>query len=203
MIKVYQIYYNEASRLNCFDALPFIPYFNQLCTKYFENEVIKKLILEGLHVDCIYFGVVSHKFLKTPDKGRAKGFKPELLNTRLERTNPDVLSFFAHMKTGYIFNNSDKPTYETLFNGLMEHLNLSFRNNTRSSFVVLQNHFIARSAIYEDYVTNYLIPSIDWLESQELANNKTKYKGYTFHTFVLERLFMAYLNEFNLNCESW
>jgi hypothetical protein len=203
-VKVYQVYFDSTSERNCFGVEPFIPYFNEHCSVFFENEVISRLVTERKHEGCTWFGVVSHKFLKSPDKGKAKGFQPSQLLPRLERTNPDVLSFFPHLSTGFIFHNRDKSNYETIFNGLMTHMGLEFRCNQRSKFIVLQNHFFARAAIYEDYVINYLSPAMEWLKSCEIANQKTLYKGYTFHTFILERLFMAYLyKNKHLKCETW
>ncbi len=203
-VKIYQIYFDSASKHNCFWVEPFESYYNEHCTKYFENEVISRLVDERRHEGCTWFGIVSHKFLQSPDKGKANGFTPDQLLPRLERTNPDVLSFFPHLQTGFIMNNACRDTYDRIFNDLMQHLGLEYRAKTRSKFVVLQNHFIARSTIYEDYVLNYLNPAIAWLECCNEANTPTKYKGYTFHTFILERLFMAYLYKNKpLKCETW
>ncbi len=196
-VKVYQIYYNEETLKNCFSEKPFFNFLNLTKDVWFENSVIRTLVLNNKHMDSHYFGVVSHKFLKSPDKGRAKGFAPSLLAPFLEKHAPDVLSFFPHMRTGFLFHNRDKEMYCHIFNGLMEHMKLSFRCEQRSDFVVVQNHFITRSAIYGDYVYNYLIPAMGWLGGCKEANSKTLYHGYTFHTFILERLFMAYLNEHN------
>ena len=140
-VKIYQIYFDPISERNCFGVEPFVPYYNKNCSKYFENEVIKKLINDGAHFNNDWFGVFSHKFLQ-PNKGRAKGFAPELILPRLQKTNPDVLSFFPHLKTGFIMHNQDKATYKILFNGLMKHLDINFDVDTRSKFVVLQNHLL-------------------------------------------------------------
>src|SRR6478736_1740488 len=57
-MKVFQIYFDQAQ----IDKLEpgFRPYFNEKCTVFFENEVIRTLIEKGEHNDCTYFGITSY-----------------------------------------------------------------------------------------------------------------------------------------------
>ena len=70
-------------------------------------------------------------------------------------------------------------------------------------FIVMQNHFIAKSYIYEDYVLNWLIPAMKLIEQIPEASKEVPYKnfsGYTYYPFLCERLISTYIhvNRYNL-----
>ena len=201
-IRIHQIYYDNQSKSNCFpENNIFKPYFNQNCTKYFENSVIQKLLNNNEHLNYDYFGVVSHKFLKSRVKGKAIGFNNDTLLKRLQGV--EILTFFKHIRGGgQIFHNNDRNHYAKIYNELMEHLHLNFRENMKPRECILQNHFIARSDIYDRYKP-VLNDAIEFLESNQDANRITKYKGYTFHTFILERLIQAFVHHNKIKVISW
>lgn len=209
-LSVYQIYYQDQQK----DLInpSSIPYFNENLTVFFENKVILDLFKKD---DSEYFGCLSYKFEEK--NGVLVPFD------YIEKNNFDIYclggnSIFQHnvfefsrdshgAEWGYLFH---KMLLEALcnddhyiVNDLIENVNTG----------VYQNAVVARKEVYELYIESMLKPCMNWMVQtksiQHLINSQCKYGGshsleylkkhigyeyYTFHTFLLERLWSVFIH---------
>jgi hypothetical protein len=101
------------------------------------------------------------------------------------------------------------PGFLTIFRELLETLNIDI--DERPMIGLYQNAVIAKPDIYLDYVENFLLPTIRFFDScsdeiRKMLFKNANYKGvsgdrleesigvghYTYHTFILERLWSLY-----------
>lgn len=198
MYRIVQIFYDDESLKNCYINKNVALYYNPIPSPYFENSIIS----EAIHIipKYDYFGIWSHKHRV---KIQGPPFNFDLFEKRL---NVDVLAFQRWLKHGRIFSGQQEQEYKKLFNELMEELNTKYRFPNTPKFVVMQNHFIARSEILADYIETILNPSIKYMDEHEEYNQEVNYQGpvkYTYKPFICEKLFSAYLQDKKFKCEHW
>lgn len=153
-----------------------------------------------------YTGVFSWKF---QDKtGLSKNLLYKLLDTN-DYQGYDIIHFCRPLGKPYLeFTEENHHGFLKLFTLICNDLNLQVKEPIHT---IYSNFFIAKSEIYKSYISECLIPAIDLLENKykdlawKNANYKSgltekalkKYTGleyYTFHTFILERLFSVWIN---------
>jgi hypothetical protein len=215
-IKVFQIYFDDSQKVKLNPRS--IPYLNDNLTPLFENQVILDLQpqIEGSD----YFGVLSHKFeqkneINIPFELIEKGEYDIYCIGKNSIFNHNVLQFstdthgskwrflFFSMVSEVLFNNDS-----TLTLAVLESINKG----------IYQNAVICKSDIYNLYIESTLKPCSEWLENntslKSLLYSKCDYNGnlnpeqliskfgvphYTFHTFLLERLWSLFLQANKLN----
>lgn len=198
-INVYQIYYDENQKQQMF--LDTKPIFNKDLDIYFENRLILNLFTGGKIVGD-YFGLLSH-IARIKNNIKSK-YISELIDG-----NYDIYSFTydKHDVLGYA--NKCHPDFLNIFTGILNYLNIDV--NTRPLVGIYQNAIITAPNIYLDYIQKYLVPAIEYLEncSDEIKDklySDSMYDGgdkeyiretfgidfYTYHTFLLERLWSLY-----------
>ena len=202
-MQIYTITYsdNQPSEYNT--------YFNSINTVeeksyLFEYNVILK-ILEQYTLDD-YTGVFSWKF----------PYKTQMFKKKLEwlfKNNPnyDVYNFCTQtFKEGYLqFTEKCHPGFLSLFSKLCKDLDLP---TYEPKHTVYSNFFICKTEIYKKYANEIIIPAINLLETKykeeawknanyitglktEELQKLTGLEYYTFHTFILERLFSQFLEK--------
>jgi hypothetical protein len=202
-IRIFQVYYKKEQ----LKKIAYEPVFNQYCTEYFENTVIRQLILDQKeHLKSEYIGVVSHNLMKKcPDFSHEKLLQvieknPEVVILHSKR-NHDTIKFAELYHKGFI----------TLFNRLLNKLGLPI---IKLETPIYYNHFIARSEIYYNYVQYLLAPAMYhmngmpefWGDSKYLKElpedlvEKWNIKHYPFHPFICERLFSYYVQLNKIPC---
>lgn len=164
-------------------------------------------IIDNYELKSKYLGIFSYKF----------PFKTHLSKKLLDKVFEDVTqthdydviglspSFF---KKKYLkFTEEQHPGFMELFTLVCNDLNLVVKEPKN---VVYSNFFIAKTEIYKEFVNTIAKPAIELLETKykELAWKNANYVSglqgeelkqqtgldfYTFHTFVLERLLSAWL----------
>lgn len=215
-IKVYQIYYDDSQKEKLNPRC--IPYFNDKLTPFFENQVILDLKPEIKGSD--YFGVLSNKFeqknetnipFELIEKGEFDIYcigKKSIFNHNVLQFSTDAHGsawrfLFFSMVSEALFNNDILLTLDVL-----ESVNKG----------VYQNAVICKSDIYDLYIKSTLEPCAKWLENnislKSLLFSKCDYDGsltpeqllskyglphYTFHTFLLERLWSVFLQVNKVN----
>lgn len=222
-MKVFQVYFDESQ----YGKLDYIPYYNADCTPFFENSIIRELIEKGEHKGHDYFGVVSHQLrdkitiTKTTWRGiqnicntSNQQFTPELFERELYRLNPDVASFSRHMPHDPVsFADKFHPNLSKYFKEIMQSIGYNWQP-VHIENVFYCNFFVAKSEIYERYVTEMLAPAMDIMEGMpELFNNshypkqlpvhlKVKFgcDWYPYHAFVAERMFSYFAHIHKLKC---
>ena len=219
MLRVRQIYYKPIQlHFNMRDTKDFIPLFNDKSDHLLESGVIKRMYDEKDYLDCDYYGVVSHKFYKKIHKTSS------YVKQTIEEysTRPDVFSFFAKNPKLNLVNQGNN--WHDLFSDIYVRLSkvldwgIDITNPRHKMEGIYSNHWIAKSKIFEEYVRDWLIPVIDvcekdrklkkmiWSDAKYISHDKLKPDQceaifskpyYTYHCFILERLFpiFCYIKE--------
>lgn len=203
--KLVQICYRDEQRKHCY---PFAEvYFNEKLTMFYENEVIVKIVMNET-ADRV--GVCSWK-LRSKLRWNVGTYRPitdEVINEPY-----DVLSFTKHTESHDMLGIAETwhKGFNAYFSQMLEAIGAR-RPIGRIKVPVYQNHFIAKTSIYQDYVTRYLRPAMEILsgEMKEIALMDSKYSklvndvdaGYLkqqigvphapMAPFLLERLFSVY-----------
>ncbi len=219
MINIYQIYYDEKSKHNCYPQ--YHHYYNKQCSPFFENSIIVDLINNNAHCAGEYFGVWSHAFKSKVDQRQI--FTPEKFERFVLSNKAEVFSAHRyHSKhVPAVLAQKYHPNFISILQRILDKINYKTDLFKPARFVIYSNHFIAQKCVYEDYVTSLLAPAMEVMSNDEeikkLIWKNSKYKGhgllpdhlrpvfgvdfYPYHTFICERLIMLYLNNNpNIKC---
>lgn len=225
LLKVYQIYFEESQQTHL--ERNYVPFFNPDCTHYFENSVIKKLIIENAHTDAEYFGVVSYQLRNKISTTRTVWrninnignvseniFSSIHFEQVLRKGMPDVMSFQKHIPHDPItFANQFHPNFSKYFKDIMNRIGYQWEP-TRFEDVFYCQYFVAKSKIYEQFVNEMLIPAMDVMDTMpELMHNSNYPKPlpillrdqwgigwYPYHSFLCERMFSYFVHLNKLKC---
>lgn len=156
---LHQIYYHPDQRAKLF---PFsVPYFNETLTIFFENEPIRKIVSEANSKNV---GVCSWKLAEKMRLrvGLRKPLTEEVINRDFE-----VLSFTKNSSRHQMM--AMARTWHAGFVPAMDLLwqKLGFSRPGEAKNPIYQNHFIARTDIYQEYVNKFLRPAMELIESDE------------------------------------
>lgn len=222
-LRVFQIYFGEKSQKNCYPE--WIHYDNSKgLTEYFENSVIVQLISEGAHLGAKYFGVVSHdfyasaKFKEWVTTDKKLSFSPQNLETVITNHYPgiDVFSFQKRRQNPNIVFQAERyhPGFIKAMDYILKETGFIDGIPNKLNHVILFNHFIARSEIYERYVKELLIPAMEVMKGMPELWNDAKYKNvitpevkdrfmksfgkpfYPLHPFICERLPSIFMEKY-------
>jgi hypothetical protein len=225
-MRIYQIYFEDSQRA----GLEYVPYRNDDCGVYFESGVIAKLVGEGAHLACDYFGVVSHqlrsKVAYTRDAWKHRGvianvstrtFSPADFEQEVTRRAPDAMSFLTHVPHDPVTHaDGFHPGFSELFRGIMKAIGHDW-TPTAFRHVFYFNYFVARPEIYERYVREMLAPAMAAMDQMpELMRNsgyphplpdalraRFGVPHYPYHPFLCERFFSYFAHLHNLDCEGY
>ena len=211
-VQVYQILYDASHQQHLSTSTTWYDNSDATNQPCLENHVIADLIRSGDHLQADYFGVLSWAF----ERKRA---------VRIDKLLPlvdgsvDVYAFDNMHKQPNVWTKA-----ETWHKGIIGAAREAFFEMGRADVAtqfdkvitpnIYSNAFIARREVYEDYVTNWLIPFMTVLERIESAQTECKsytalkqkqgvttehlqrvtgYPYYTLMPFICERLFSTYL----------
>lgn len=217
LVNIHQIYFDEKSCNNCDPE--WTAYDNsEKLTEYFENSVICELVDRGEHKKSDYFGVFSHD-VKAHINFSEDGlrFNPKNLETIIERNQGiDFFAFEKRRKQKNIIQQAERyhKGFVRMFQTILEETKFLPEIPATLENIVLYNHFVARSDVFERYVTELLKPAMKVLESIPEAFNDARYKRideptkerfikafgkpyWPFHPFVCERLPSLFLAKYN------
>lgn len=195
---IYQIYFDEESKKNCYWDLPFVKPISNYDNPhpYFENDVIIRKVL-NYQGDNDYIGIFSHKYRFKVDKD---------LNDVVTRKE-DIITFFKACRGNYWINFERwHPGGLEALRILLEALSIDY-SLPAPEVHFYQNHFICKTEIYKEYVETFLLPAVKFMQSksndrfEELINRKPsigRYKIYSMHSFLCERLFTIF---YHINAE--
>jgi hypothetical protein len=207
--KVYQIYFEPQQRgmLSPYT----IPYYNEKLSPFFENDVIKDLYEKGEVHSSDYFGVLSWRI-------ESKNYLSlSLLNNITFDHN--LYSFRKTVVNHNVFQVSNicHPKFGYLFDKMLTNLGLSYNDFVRVEWGLYQNAIIAHRDIYLDYLENWLLPSMKFIETntdpmfvsylksdplyslyppgrREKLQEFLGTPWYQYHTFICERLWSIYFH---------
>ena len=209
MSELYQVFYDDSQLPELY---PFaIPYDNRgKLTVFFESSVIAKLVMET-KADRI--GVCSWK-LRAKQRGFYIG-RPKPITQEVIEGDYDILSFTKNTKyhTMLALAAQSHAYFQPTFDKILAAIGKTRPGEVKNP--IYQNAFCCRREIYQDYVQNWLSPSMEVMEndseiknlcfkdsnysnlSGESAANLQKQIGLNYfpmHPFLLERLFSVYHN---------
>lgn len=213
--RLIQIYYREEQKAACY---PFADlHFNDGLTIFFENSVIKDVVLASTDEK---IGVCSWKLR---DKMKWNILRPRPLTQEVIQTDYDVLCFTGNSKNHKMLAaaNNWHPGFTGIMRVLLDSIGQPMPGEVRTP--IYQNSFMARLEIYQDYVKNWLAPIMDLTMANEmvykLMTQDSKYTQlakkdaasaeylmekigmsyYPMAPFILERLFSIYCHNNRIN----
>jgi hypothetical protein len=212
---LYQIYYEDSQKAHTF---PFAHlYFNESLTIFFENDPIKRLVMAA---ETEKIAVCSWK-LKEKLRwyiGKKRPFTQELLES-----DYDVLPFTKNSRYHQMLGAAEAwhPGFRPAMQKICDAIGVFLPSEVK--IPIYQNHFSARTDIYQDYVKTYLVPAMDAItfdrEINAMAIQDSKYseldgakkekldelekkiglRFYPMAPFLLERLFSIYVHNKKIN----
>ena len=203
VVKWYQIYYDLLSQIKIFDEA--IPINNPFGNVYFENKVILNIWQEKQYKDCNYISVIS-----TSDKIRQKtGGDINLAMRKIEMDDckSKVYCFGRHGwdNVWQMGNKHHGEEFSIIAQAIFNQLGIRKDITKLNTLGIYSNYWIATPEIFEAYCTEMLFPVYLIMENDEqiskLVNREIKYTSngrredikYTYHTFIMERLFTTFL----------
>lgn len=200
----YQIYFKEEQKKELYDFA--IPHLNQTVTDYFENSVIADLVPK---TDAERICVASWRLFQK----RGNGIR---LNKQLTR---EALIDDYDIAVLTPRSPSHKPLamasiwHGKAWDNALKELKRFIKVPQEVRHAIYENHFVARSEIYKDYVLTCLIPAMDFMSSRPVFfapsgyakkksiqevneyREKTGNNDWPIAPFVLERLFSIWIND--------
>lgn len=200
----YQIYFKEEQKKELYDFA--IPHLNPTVTDYFENSVIADLVPK---TDAERICVASWRLFQK----RGNGIR---LNKQLTR---EALIDDYDIAVLTPRSPSHKPLamasvwHGKAWDNALRELKRFIKVPQEVKHAIYENHFVARSEIYKDYVSTCLIPAMDFMASRPVFfapsgyakkksiqevneyREKTGKNDWPIAPFVLERLFSIWIND--------
>lgn len=185
----YQIHFNAESKGNCFPESDIWKHYDNAnrLTQYFENSPIVDLITKDRHKGFDYFGVFSHdakQHIKFAERlgNEDLRFSPDNLKRVIESyPEVDVFGFEKRRKNDNIIVQAERyhPGFIRLIETIINEIGFMEKVPAKIDHIILFNHFVARSEIYEAYVKEVLIPAMAvmdcmpelWADSGYLKND--------------------------------
>jgi hypothetical protein len=205
-IQIHQIYYNQESKDKCDYSL--LPYINSEKSDYYENAVI--IDIYNKNYDCKYIGVTSWR-----------------LEEKIKISGKDLIDFVRYSNKDICIYS---PDCSDLFPGqIMDIWQLNKKiwdgwKNKQNIYKIAEklanekildidifkdwtycfcNFFVCKKDIYDKYVSDILIRTIEFLESKKYKDYFDtlilEHRGgiYKIHTFFLEGMFGSFLSNNN------
>jgi hypothetical protein len=211
-VEFWQIVFHEKHYSSLY---PFAkPYFNHKLTPFFENSVIKNLVLatEANKIAVVSWALRSKMRLN---------LRP--LTENVLHEDFDVLSFSRNSKFHQMLKAAEvwHPGFTDILAKIFHRI--GFGDPVNPKCPIYQNAFIARSNVYKRYVEEFLSPAMEVMEQDEQIrklcwqdSNYTKLKRepltdkakkdlgvgyYPMHPFLCERFFSQWIEKQKLNVQ--
>jgi hypothetical protein len=177
MIELYQIYYPDGitpEEKQKEAILPIsIPYFNEHLTIFFESEPISKLVMA---TKAEKIAVCSYKLA---EKMRKRVGLRQPLTVDALNSDYSILSFTRNSKNHSMLAMANTwhkdfvPTITLLWS------KLGYKIPGEAKSPIYQNHYSARTEVYQDYVRNFLIPAMELtMNDEEMHSKMTQVTSY-------------------------
>lgn len=209
-LKIFSIKYDESQ------VVEYEPFMNTNTETpwRFEYEAFIN-ILKDLNDYKGYLGILSWKFLLK--SGIPKKLLINLTRDTINKNEIDIINLSPkHWKDSeeYLkFSYEQHPGLEEILKLVLIKLGVKYTDKLPT--VVYSNQFIMKVDVYKDYLTNWILPSLDYMENEiwDMVNKDANYTGgisqeelkkrtnldfFNFVTFTLERLVLFYIKEKNL-----
>lgn len=211
-LEFYQVFYKEEQAKELYNFAT--PYFNRTLTPFFENAIIAELVPQS-KADLV--SVCSWRLKqKRVDRSMQLRGQVELTEEKIINSDFDVAVLTPVSKSHKALKMAEhwhgKPWIDAI-----QKLKEYIRVPEELTYPIYENHFIATRKIYQDYVTQCLLPIITFMYGNEVffarsgyAKRKTTAEreiikdslnmdDYPIAPFILERLFSIWIDDKNLN----
>lgn len=203
-MKVYQIYYSIETAKNCFPESSWWHHWDNTgkLTSFFENSCIKEIVCSGYANASDYLGIFSHDIQQEVSfKENNKLFTPDNLKEAVLEGGVDFYSFQKRRSQPNILTQAEHyhPGIVQMTQYILKRIGFDFPKKLEK--IVLFNHFVARTEVYQKYVEEMLVPAMDIMVTMPELNENAGYKKqhpdftkqlgfnhYPYHPFILERL---------------
>jgi hypothetical protein len=166
---IFQIYYDEKQKSKLLHFT--VPYYNEGLTIFFENSCIEKLVSECKEEK---IGVLSWKLSEKMRRHQLQ----QLITTMDTDYNVLALKKFSQRHCMLAMANVWHPSFMKTIKLLWQKLGLDMPSEAK--YPIYNNHFIAKTEIYKDYVDNFLSPAMELtLADEEMNNLMTQPSGYS------------------------
>lgn len=155
---LHQILYKEDQRSKLFDFAN--PYFNHGLTIFFENACIADIVMKS---EAEKVAVASWKLKQKMRRGHNLTQKVldsdyQVLNFITHSQRHQMMAMSANWHPGFI------PAIDLLWS------KLGYKRPHEAKNPIYQNHYGAKTDIYKDYVSTFLIPAMDLITKDEELN---------------------------------
>lgn len=197
-------YYNDEGSQRLEPGI--IPHFNSSCTRYFEATIQQKIHESLMYQSCDYFGILSWKTL------RKTGISPLQAKRFIESDtdNPDY--YWLKLKEmSYTLNPWCMGHGSDLFNIANTVLKFDSGFLYRETYAIFCQYYLVTPEIFNTFMSECMNPVIrimdsgryDDILSQRVDYNESKpsqeqlirifgFPYYTWHPFIIERLFPSF-----------
>lgn len=222
----FQVWFEDDQQEHFYDFAT--PYYNELVTPYFENNIIAKLPLQS-QADLI--GVASWRLKEKRNSLPVHRALKSTVGTRLSLekilSKKFDVAILTPMMPGHRMLSTGQQLFGNIWTESFNHLStfltgtLSMKIPDEISFPIYGNHFIATREVYRRYITECLIPTIEFMEAEpamflrnsgyaktksnakcltmvRLYKDKSGRDDWPIAPFLLERLFSLWIDPQNL-----
>jgi len=210
-VELHQIYYEENQKIHLF---PFAtPYYNTTLTPFFENTIIvDKVLTTDADKIAVCSWSLKHKMsMRIPPRRE--------LTEEVLQEDFDVMSFSKNAPDHDMLGSLDVWHFGSSLVLRLIFDRLGLKMPKKPKFPIYQNAFCAKTEIYKQYVTDFLIPAMNLMTNdEEIKNLCWKDSGYTrtilnvpvniervknflgtdyvpLHPFLLERCFSLWIDD--------
>lgn len=155
MTTLYQIYYKDEQLKKIY---PFsVPYFNSDLTIFFENDVISKIVptFTGEKLAVCSWKLSQKVRIIHPVTQDVINFSYEVLSFTRNSRKHQMMAMANQWHKGFI------KTIDLLWQ------KVGLKRPPEAKNPIYQNHFAAKTEIYQDYVNNFLIPAMEVVKTDD------------------------------------
>lgn len=200
----YQIYFKEEQKKELYDFA--IPHLNSSVTDYFENSVITDLVPK---TDAERICVASWRLFQK----RGNGIRVNKQLTREALIDDYDIAVLTPRSPSHKPLAMASIWHGKAWDNALKELKRFIKVPQEVRHAIYENHFVARSEIYKDYVSTCLLPAMDFMSSRPVFfapsgyakkksinevneyREKTGKNDWPIAPFILERLFSIWIND--------
>ena len=169
--RIRQVYYSKAQVGYLEDMWE--PYYNTApVTPYFENDIFKRLYLEGDHKKSDYYGIVSYKFSSKHHRDCLHvdyGMKKDEYSHDVYAFEPNKQQFKNTTKANTFFD-TYHPHLLEIGREIVKRL-FNKEIHTIKADRIYYNHWIAKSEVFDGYCREMLLPAMDLMENDPIISD--------------------------------
>ena len=208
-IDFYQIYYREEQKEELYDFAT--PYFNKTLTPYFENTVISELVP---NCKSDYVSVCSWRLRQKRSDFRVSLYGGGERGLSIEKLTGDYdIAILTPRGPTHKPLQAAAHWHGRAWVDALDQLRTFIKIPNELKYAIYENHFIARTDIYRDYVSDCLGPCMDFMEGRDVFSVDSGYRkrknpedvqlyndvsgrhDWPIAPFILERLFSIWIHD--------